>query len=239
MFRYLRHGAVAGAVGGAATALFLLLVGERSIGDAVAIEATRGGGGDAMFSRGTQQVGGAVGAVLVGVTLGAVLAVVFAAVRHRLGGRDDFERSGRLAAVAFVALFLVPFLKYPANPPAVGDPATAGRRTALYLVVLAWSVVSAWAGWRFGRWLSARGRPGPVSAPGSAAAWAVLVGLGFALLPGSPDAVTVPATLAWRFRVASAGGQAVFWAVTAVVFGWLCLTGAGDPARPQTQRSMR
>ena len=223
MFRYLRHGAVAGIAGGGATALFLLLVAERAIADAIALEQAAGGGGDALLGRGAQTAGGAVGAVLVGAAMGAVLAVVFAAVRHQLGGRDDFERSLRLAAMGFVTVFLVPFLKYPANPPAVGDQSTAGRRAGLYLVMLAWSVVSAWVGWRLGRWLSSRGRRRSVAGPAAVSAWAALVALGFVVLPGSPDAVTLPATLVWRFRVASAGGQALFWAVTAVVFGWLCL----------------
>ena len=221
MLRYLRHGAVAGSAGGVAAALFLLLVGERAIADAVAMEQAAGGG--AVFTRGAQVAGGALGAVLVGVAMGAVLAVVFAAVRHRLPGGDDFDRALRLAGVGFVAVFLVPFLKYPANPPAVGDPATAGRRAGLYLVMLVWSLVSAWAGWRLGRWLSSRGRPRSLSAPAAVSAWAGLVALGFVVLPGSPDVVTLPATLVWRFRVASVGGQALFWAVTAVVFGWLCL----------------
>ncbi len=233
MFRYVRQGALAGVAGGAAAALFLLLVGERSVNEAIAIEEAAGDGGDALFSRGVQQVGGALGTVLVGAALGVALAVVFAAVRHRLAARDDFDRSVRLGGAAFVTVFLVPFLKYPANPPAVGDPTTAGRRAGLYLVALAWSLVAAWAAWRLRRWLSARGQPAPVSHPAAVALWLSLVGLGFAVLPGSPDPVTLPATLVWRFRLASAGGQAVFWAVTACTFGWLCLarTTGGGPGQ--------
>lgn len=230
MFRYVRHGTIAGAAGGVGTALFLLLAGERPIAEAIAIETAAGTAGEAAFSRGAQQAGGALGAILFGAALGAVFSVVFAAVRHRLGGRDDFDRSLRLGAVAFVAVFLVPFLKYPANPPAVGDPSTAGRRTALYLTVLAWSLVSAWAAWRAGRWSSSRGRPRPVPVAVALAVWLALVGLGFAVLPGSPDPVTIPATLAWRFRMASAGGQAVLWAVTAFAFGWLRCSATGRTA---------
>ncbi|MDP9071763.1 MAG: CbtA family protein [Actinomycetota bacterium] len=235
MFRYVRHGALAGVAGGAATALFLLLVGQRSINEAIAAERAAGHGGDALFSRGVQQAGGALGAVLVGAALGSALAVVFAAVRHRLAGRDDFDRSVRLGAAAFVTVFLVPFLKYPANPPAVGDPTTAGRRAALYLVALSWSVVAAWAAWRLRRWLSAEGRPARLNQAAAVAMWLTLVGLGFAILPGSPDPVTLPASLIWRFRLASAGGQALFWAVTACAFGWLCLARATGGGRgPET-----
>jgi hypothetical protein len=51
---FIRRGAIAGVVGGAASALFLLLVGERVIGDAIRLEEARGGGGNQMFSRGVQ-----------------------------------------------------------------------------------------------------------------------------------------------------------------------------------------
>ena len=221
MIRVLRSGALAGTAGGSAAALFLLAVGERSISEAIALEEATGHGGDAPISRPVQLVGGVVGALLVGAACGAILAIVLAAVRHRLRGSDDVERATRLAAVAYVTLYLVPFLKYPANPPAVGDPATVGRRTALYLLVLAWSVLATWSAWRARVWLASRGVAPSLTGPAAAAVWAVLVGLAFAVLPGSPDPVTAPATLVWRFRVASAGGQAIFWAVTGVALGWL------------------
>ncbi|HEX2063492.1 MAG TPA: CbtA family protein, partial [Acidimicrobiales bacterium] len=172
MSRFLRHGALAGAVGGIGAALFLLLVGERSIADAIALEEASGHGGEETFSRSVQQFGGVLGAVIVGAAMGSVLGVVFGAVRHRLPGRDDFPRAVRLALVAYVTLFLVPFVKYPANPPAVGDPATVGRRTALYLVVLAWSVVATWLGWRFHNNLRSRGWDPALSGAVAVAAWA-------------------------------------------------------------------
>ncbi len=42
-----------------------------------------------------------------------------------------------LAATGFIAIYLVPNLKYPANPPSVGEPETIGVRTALYFAVIA------------------------------------------------------------------------------------------------------
>jgi predicted cobalt transporter CbtA len=237
--RLLRLGALAGLAGGIALALFLRLVGEGPIGDAVRLEAQRASGGsahDELFSRATQQVGGMIGAALFGVCAGAVLAVVLAAVRHRLAATDDWRRAVTVAAVAFVTVGLVPELKYPANPPAVGNPDTIGRRTALYLVMLAWSLVSAWAAWRLSCWLRERSRPDHVRLPAVAGLYAALVGLGLAVLPGSPDAVDAPATLVWRFRLAAVGGSLLFWAVTGVALGWLLLRGravpAGAPAEP-------
>ena len=41
-----------------------------------------------------------------------------------------------LALAAFVTITLVPFTKYPANPPTIGNPATIDRRTALFVAMI-------------------------------------------------------------------------------------------------------
>ena len=231
MIGYLGRGVVAGLAGGAAMAAFLLAVGEQSIREALAIEAARETGepGVEMFSRDTQLLGGAIAAVLYGVLAGAVFGVVFAAVRHRSRLRDDFSRSLGLAAVAFATLVLVPFLKYPANPPAVGDPATVGPRTVAYLTLLAASIVISVAAWRAARWLRAEGFEDHLRLPLVAVGYAALVAAAYVVWPANPDTIDVPATLIWRFRLASLGGAAALWSVLAVVFGWACLRAA--PAR--------
>src|SRR5688500_17984159 len=99
MFRRLmKQGVLAGMAGGAALALVLRLIGEGPIGRAIALE---GAGGDEMFSRGTQQVGGMVAAVLYGAALGAVFTVVYAGVRHRLRAADDWRAAVAVAAAGF------------------------------------------------------------------------------------------------------------------------------------------
>ena len=232
MKRMLRAGALAGAAGGVGLALFLRLVGEGAISDAVALERSRHGVHQEMFSRGTQQVGGMVGAVVYGVCMGLIVAVAFAAVRHRLSVRGDWRRSLLMAATGFVAISLVPFLKYPANPPAVGAPGTIGRRTALYLLMLGLSIVAVWATWRLWTWAEARGWDERRRVTAAVGTFVVLVGAGYALLPGSPDPVTAPAQLMWRFRVASLGGAAAYWTVLGLVLGALLErrpTGAREP----------
>ena len=234
MGRYLKLGALAGIAGGVALALFLLLVGEDSIGDAIALEeaAAGHGGSDAPFTRGAQMVGGALGSLFVGAALGAVFGVVFAATRHRLPGRDDWRRAMWLAGAAFVSIQLVPALKYPANPPAVGDPDTVDRRTLLFLLLVAFTIVATVAATRLRRWLDGRGLPEHAAVTAAVVAWLVMVGLALALFPPPPDPVRIPADLAWRFRLASIGGVAAFWATTGTVFGWLLLT-VGRPSRPR------
>jgi predicted cobalt transporter CbtA len=235
MGSYIRRGALAGLAGGAASVLFLLLVGERTIGDAIRLEESRGGGGHEMFSRGVQTVGGALGMLFVSVALGVIFAATFAAVRHRLPGRDDWQRSVTWAATAFVVVYLVPFAKYPPNPPAVGDPDTIDERTLLYVTILAWAIAAAWIAARVGTWLREREVADPGRLSAVVGAFVVLVGIGYVVLPGSPDAVSAPATLIWRFRLASAGGALAMWAVTGVVFGWLSVAAARRTARTRQE----
>lgn len=218
MRRLLKQGVVAGMAGGVALAAVLALVGEGPIGRAVALE---GGGGGELLGRGAQQLGGVVASVVYGAALGVIFAMAYAAVRHRLRTADDWRASVALAAVGFVAVFLLPFLKYPANPPAVGDPDTIGARTALYLGALGWSLVATWAGWRAWRALVARGWAVHRAAPATLATWVALAALGLAMLPSNPDPVSAPATLVWQFRMASLGGAAALWAVAGLTFGWL------------------
>jgi len=84
--------------GGAALALVLRLIGEGPLGRAVAREGT---GGDEMFGRGIQQLGGMAAAVLYGAALGAVFGIAYAMVRHRLRTTDDWQ-----AAVALATAFI-------------------------------------------------------------------------------------------------------------------------------------
>lgn len=222
---YLRRGVTAGAMAGAAMAVVMVALGERSIAAAIALEQANGGGGDAPFTRPQQVLGGVVGLVIAGVATGAIFGVAFAAVRHRLAG-DDWRRSLTLAGAGFGALSLVPFLKYPPNPPAVGDPATVGTRTALYLGLVASSALLTWGAWRLHRTLAGAGLEPHRRTPLVVAAFVIAVGLVFAALPASPDAAAFPADLLWRFRMASLAGAAAFWAVLGLSYGWLVCAGA-------------
>ena len=237
MRRHLRDGALAGLAGGAALSLVLLAVGERTISRAIELEQrARGGGagGGETFSRGVQQAGGVAAALIWGVALGAIFAVAYVALRRRLDTKSDWRAAVTLAMVAFATLVLVPFLKYPANPPGVGEPDSVGRRTALYLLVLAWSLLATGAAWRAALVLGRRALPEHQRVPAVGLLYVALVALGLAALPGSPDPVALPATLVWRFRLASLAGTAAFWAVCGVVFGWLRAAAASRAAAVPT-----
>lgn len=238
MKRLLAAGSLAGLAAGAASALFAATVGRGPIGDAIASEeslghATGGAHHEDVFARGTQEIGGAIGLIVFGLALGVIFAVVLGAVGPRLAASTPMVASIRLGSVGFVAVVAVPFLKYPANPPAVGDPATVNERTMLYFAVLALSILLAWAVWRFQR--AARLAP-TAQVWATAGLYAAGLAVIFLALPASPDPVDAPADLIWRFRLASLGVLAVAWATMAVVTGTL-LSRAPAGSRATTRGS--
>jgi hypothetical protein len=160
------------------------------------------------------------GVALYGVAFGGLFALAFAAAFGRVRRASPSRTALWLAAGVFGAVVLVPSLKYPANPPAVGDPGTIGARAALYFAMVAVSICAAIGA----VWLSTRLLPrwGAMRATLAAAGayLAVVVAVGLAL-PGSNEVpATFPAATLWNFRVASLGVQAVTWTTIGLLFAY-------------------
>ncbi|HSH61592.1 MAG TPA: CbtA family protein [Acidimicrobiales bacterium] len=219
----IRRGVLAGAAGGASLALFLALVGQPAISRAIRLEAqrSRSGAEDELFSRSAQQIGGMVGAVAYGVCLGLIASLVLARAWRGQGPHSKWRRAMAVGAAGFVTVALLPFLEYPANPPGVGDPATVGRRTVLFVILLGWSVLAGWGSWRVAITLRERGWPEHLQWGAAVSLYAVAGAAALVVMPGSPDAVDVPATLLWQFRIASLGGSLLLWGVLGWVLGFL------------------
>ncbi|MDP9455378.1 MAG: hypothetical protein CYG60_19405 [Actinobacteria bacterium] len=219
---YLRRGMVAGLLAGLLAGLFAFFVGEPYVDGAIRLEEAAGGGGEEVFGRATQRAGLFLATGLFGVTVGGVFGLVYAYFRGRLSLERDWYRSLSLAAALFAGVFLIPFVKYPANPPTVGDPATIGERTVAYFAMVGLSVLVVLSAWLVARWLKGRGFGAParqtVVGLGVLAAVTVL----FAVLPSAPDPGSFPSGMLWGFRLSSLGTQAVFWAGLGAVFGILC-----------------
>lgn len=237
---FLGRGALAGIAGGVAAALFQWLVTEREIRQALAIEAARESGAhEEMFSRGTQVIGGMLGACLYGVFLGLVFGFVCALLWTALSGRGTFTRSIRLAVVIFVAWVLVPALKYPANPPGVGNPDTIGQRTASYLALALGSLLLVFLAWELWKQLAARGIEGAPRFAAVSGAYMLAITVAYLVLPANPDPVDAPANLIWHFRLDSLAGNALMWLVIGITFGWLGDRAiARDTVRPNAAESM-
>ena len=103
------------------------------------------------------------GVTVYSTAFGGLFALVFAAVHRRAVDLGPRATSALLATVGFASVYVIPNLKYPANPPSVGEPETIGYRTALYLLMLALSVATMVVAsvqrkrlaTRYGRWTAA------------------------------------------------------------------------------------
>ena len=153
---------------------------------------------------------------------GGLFALAFAFAYGRVPGALTPQGvSALLAATGFVAIYLVPNLKYPANPPSVGDPETIGIRTALYFIMIAISIAAMVGAVAFKRLFVSRfGEWNAILIV--AACYIVLVALAGLLLPvvnEVPD--QFPAVVLWKFRIASLGAQFIMWATLGLLFGAL------------------
>ena len=147
--RLILRGLLCGLIAGLLTFGFARFFGEPLVDRAIAFEPAMDGGKDEapepeIVGRETQAgLGLLTGTVVVGTALGGLFALAFALLHGRLGRATARETAALLALAAFVVLAVVPMVKYPANPPSVGDPATIGLRTALYFELIAVSLAAA------------------------------------------------------------------------------------------------
>lgn len=168
-----------------------------------------------------ETIGLGTGLAVTGTALGGIFAMVFAFVHRRLTQRSARATAALLAGATFVTVYLVPFLKYPPNPPSVGDPDTIARRSALYVVLVLTSVLAAVLT------AAVRDRLRPRLGAWDASIVAVVcfcatVTVIYLSLPGINEApVGFPVDVLWRFRVASLGIQLLLWATIGLAFGAL------------------
>jgi hypothetical protein len=219
-----RRGLVAGLVAGLCAGLLAYVIGEPRIAAAIALEeaAVPAGGEPPSFevTRSAQQLGLIVALALVGLAVGALFGIASAWAVGRVEG-GWWQRSLKLGATAIGALVLLPTLKYPPNPPAVGDPATIAQRTQLYIGLGVVGLLLALSCWAAARQLASSRLAAPVrqtivGAGAVAAAAIVLVAL-----PAVGEQVDIPADLLWSFRLASIATQATLIGGTALLFGLL------------------
>ena len=96
----------------------------------------------ALVSRSLQNSAGlGTGVLIYGIAFGGIFALVFAVAYGRLGTLTARGTAAVLGLLGFISVYLVPNLKYPANPPSIGNPDTISRRTGLYLLMILISVV--------------------------------------------------------------------------------------------------
>jgi predicted cobalt transporter CbtA len=213
MLGFIGRGGLAGACAGLLSGLFSLIFAEATVNRAIALEHSEGA---EVFTRDTQHVGLLVTSVLAGVAIGIIFGVVYA-VRHRRDpGSDPWGRALRLGIAGYLGVSLLPFIRYPANPPGTGDPNTVSVRSAWWLaaIVIGLATMAAVA--------EVRKRLATASTPmrDLATAGAVVLGLVvILLLPATPPSDAVPAELLWSFRLYSLATTGILWVGLGAGFG--------------------
>jgi predicted cobalt transporter CbtA len=264
---------IAGVLAGLVASVLLTFTAEPVIDQAIALEESHhaaeahSGGSPAspeadnaaaepeLVSRSEQKGFGRFAAYgLGGAAYGVIFGVAFLCIRPLrrptagAHAADDTWRRALLAGALMAGAFTVmPFLKYPPNPPAVGDPATIAERQWKYLALIFLSLVILSAAARLSGKLRERQWLDDKRLIAVGLAVVVPLGLVGALLPPFPDAIEVPANLLWRFRIASLGGNLLLWAVLTAAFGAAAVRrereltnpvsdadGTGSPLRPAT-----
>lgn len=160
------------------------------------------------------QKGGQVlaGAIL-GTSIGALFGIVYALSRNSLKGKNDLQKTLFLAGIMWLTMYLIPFLKYPANPPTVGDADTIALRTILYLSFIAISGLSAVGFYQIFKRLQKGKKIFAILG------YAAFISTVFILMPENPDEVTAPIDLVNGFRTMSVVSVSIFWISVAVILG--------------------
>lgn len=189
-------------------------------------------GDEAGISRDTQAgIGLLTGMAVFGAGLGGLFALVFAFVQGRFSALNAQATAAVMAALGYVSVVLVPFLKYPANPPAVGHGETIGLRTQMFFAMMALSLIAMMIAVAVSRGGNDRWRAGILGG----LAYLVLVTIAGHVLPAINEVpASFPGDLLWQFRTIALVIQAVLWAGIGLVFGQLVQRSlARDPALRQ------
>lgn len=236
---FLIRGLAVGVVAGLLGFLVGFALGEPTIDDAIALEEAASANatpeevaaeaaemeesGMVEVSRENQKSWGlATGTIAIGAALGGLVSLAAAAVVGRLGSLSPRSSTALVAFLGFLAVALVPFLKYPSTPPAVGSGDTIGSRTAAYFAMLLVSVLAVIAAVVVARRLAATMEPW--TAVGLAGAgYLVVVAVAALLLPTVNELGDFPADLLWSFRRSSLFVLATLWGVLGV--GLVALVG--------------
>ncbi|WP_067510038.1 CbtA family protein [Actinoplanes sp. TFC3] len=269
------RGILAGALGGVLAFGFARIFAEPQIQQAIDYESGRDAAQQALdkaaglpvepegmevFSRAVQaNIGIGAGIIFFGAAMGALFAVAYALYLGRAGQIRPRTLALLVAGGGFMGMYLVPFVKYPANPPAIGHEDTIQQRSSFYLLMVAASVLflilAVWLGKRlqprFGTW-NATLIAGGVFIVATAIVMLALPQFGelatnrqLHQATETPAPLTdasgkivfpdFPADLLFTFRLYSVGAQLILWATIGLVFAPLAerLLG-GAPARRTT-----
>jgi predicted cobalt transporter CbtA len=227
--QFLVRGLLAGLIAGLAAFGVAYAVGEPQVAAAIALEEAQtdhsadhghsdGDTPAVEVSRANQSTWGLLtGTVAIGIAMGGLTALAAAFALGRIGTLKPTQTTALVALLGFVALGLVPFLKYPATPPGGSNAETIGDRTTLYFSYLAIAVIAIIAETVFAAMLLRRGPSVLQAIVFPALGFLAVVSIAAHLLPAVNELGDFPADTLWYFRRASILTTAAMWATLGVV----------------------
>lgn len=162
-----------------------------------------------------QKGGEIIAGTILGLSIGSLYGIVFAYTRGSISGTNNKKKALIVASIMWFVLFLMPALKYPPNPPVVGNPETIYYRQSLYVAFLAISGFSALGlAFLYRKMASSNAKKAIIPS-----AYAAIMAGAYLIMPANPDPINAPIDLVIGFRITSAITISMFWALLGVIFG--------------------
>ena len=161
-----------------------------------------------------QKQGSIVSGAILGASTGALFGLVFAYSKKSLPGNSDIKKALILAVIMWAVLYFIPFLKYPANPPTVGEPDTITFRATTYALFVA---LSGFGAIGFSMLYKKMKNKKFLAFVG----YAVFIGITFAVMPSNPDLINTSMDLVNGFRIISASTMTAYWIANGIILGWM------------------
>jgi len=160
-----------------------------------------------------QKSGQVLAGIVLGIAMGSLFGIVYVLSRNSLPGKNDVSKSLILAGIMWIVIYLIPFLKYPANPPTVGDGETVVLRAILYISFILISGVGAFIFYKLSKKFQNNKKYLGLFG------YVIFIVITFFVMPENPDQITAPMNLVNEFRLMSILGVSSFWGSIGIILG--------------------
>ena len=160
-----------------------------------------------------QKSGQVLAGMILGIAMGSLFGIVYVLSRNSLPGKNDVSKSLILAGIMWIVIYLIPFLKYPANPPTVGDGETVVLRAILYISFILISGFGAFIFYKLSKKFQNNKKYLGLFG------YVIFIVITFFVMPENPDQITAPMNLVNEFRLMSILGVSSFWGSIGIILG--------------------
>ena len=160
-----------------------------------------------------QKSGQVLAGAILGTSIGALFGIIYALSRNSLPQGNDLKKTITLAGMMWLTIYFIPFLKYPANPPTVGDGETVALRAILYISFILISGFGAFTFYKLSKKFQNNKKYLGLFG------YVVFIVIAFFVMPENPDQITAPMNLVNEFRLMSILGVSSFWGSIGIILG--------------------